>query len=106
MRRTVAAEILTTMPSRSNCRASSTQSHCDSERPSLSGRSQAILTRYNATEGGKDRLTAPASLIVQTIDAPSQKTVDPLAGIANGQPSDIGRVFQGPPIGEQQQYTR
>src|SRR5262249_35831051 len=98
-----AAEILSTMPSRSSCRASSTQSHCDSDRPSLSGRSQAILTSCSATEGGKDRLPSSACLIVQTIDAQSQKTADPPAGIAHGQTCDAGSVFQGPPIGEQQQ---
>src|ERR1043165_1853232 len=101
MRRTVAAEMLSTMPSRTSCRASSTQSHCDSERPSLSGRSQAIFTRCNATEGGKNRLTASACLIVQPIDAQSQETADPLAGIANGQTGDAGSVFQTSAIGQQ-----
>src|SRR6266446_18229 len=42
-----------TTPSRTNCRASSALSHCDKDRPITSGRSQANLTTYNATTGGK-----------------------------------------------------
>src|SRR5262245_58153879 len=77
-----------TMPSRSNCRANSTQSQRDKERPSLSGSSHAILTRYRATSGGKHRLASAAGLISQAIDAVSQETADPLAGVANGQTYD------------------
>src|SRR5713101_4724294 len=42
-----------TTPSWTNCRASSALSHCDKERPTTSGRSQASLTTYNATAGEK-----------------------------------------------------
>src|SRR6266446_7041013 len=42
-----------TTPSQTNCRASSALSHCDRERPTTSGRSQASLTTYNATTGEK-----------------------------------------------------
>jgi hypothetical protein len=39
------------------------QSHCDSERPTSSGRSQAIFTTYIAKSGGKDRLAAASRTI-------------------------------------------
>jgi len=45
IRCTVCGEIESTTPSAFNCLANSAQSQCDSERPTLSGRSQAILTR-------------------------------------------------------------
>jgi hypothetical protein len=40
------------------------QSHWDKDRPSSSGRSQAIFTTYIATSGGKDRLAAASGAIV------------------------------------------
>jgi hypothetical protein len=45
-------------------------------------------------------------LIVQTINAQSQETMDPLPSIANGQTGDAGSVFQGVAIGKQQQHAR
>jgi hypothetical protein len=65
--RTVSAEIDSTTPSRTNCRAISVQSHCDNDRPTSSGRSQAIFTTCIATSGGKDRLTATPGTIVQPL---------------------------------------
>src|SRR6266516_4806182 len=51
MRRTVSAEIACTIPSATNWRAISRQSHWESERPCWSGCSHANLTAYKATEG-------------------------------------------------------
>ena len=56
-------EIDVTTPSSFNWRAISVQSHCDNERPTSSGRSQAIFTTCTATSGGKDRLAAPPRAI-------------------------------------------
>src|SRR5215470_12266736 len=90
MRRTVAAEIDSTTPSRANCRAISMQSHCDSERPRSSGRSQAILTTYSATSGGKGRLAAAPGAIVQAGEATVEEALHPLADMLLGQADQSG----------------
>ena len=41
------------------------QSHCDNDRPSSSGRSQAIFTTWIATSGGKDRLAAASRIVLE-----------------------------------------
>src|SRR3982750_990096 len=100
MRRTVSAEMLGTTPSRTNCRAISVQSHCDSERPSSSGRSQAILTTYIATSGGKDRLAAATGTIVQAGDAAPEEPPDPLAHMLLGQADQPSHLDQRGPLGD------
>src|SRR5262245_10282991 len=102
MRRTVSCEILSTMPSASSWRASSTQSHLARERPSLSGRSHAILTRWSATSGGKDRRASPPPEVVQAIEALSGEAYGPFAGIADGQPCGVGGLLVGVAVGQQQ----
>ena len=97
MCRTVSAEIDFTTPSRTNCRAISVQSHCDNERPSSSGRSQAILTTYIATSGGKDRLAAASGAIVQAVEATLEEPLDPLADMLLGQADQPGHGDQGEP---------
>ena len=79
IRWTVCGEIASTMPSRTNCRASSALSHCDRERPTTSGRSQASLITYNATTGGKNRPSAGAFFVGQTLDARRDKAQRPFA---------------------------
>src|SRR5262249_61078555 len=86
MRRTVSAEMLETTPSRTSCRAISVQSHCDNERPSSSGRSQAILTTYIATSGGKDRLAAAPGAIGEAGGAAVEEPLGPLADSLLGPP--------------------
>src|SRR3954469_15008737 len=100
MRRTVSAEMLDTTPSRTNCRAISVQSHCDKERLSSSGRSQAILTTYIATSGGKDRLAAAAGAIVQAGEAIVEEPLDPLADMLLGQADQPGHGDQGGAFGD------
>src|SRR5688572_23259583 len=68
-----------TTPSRTNCRASSALSHCAKDRPTTSGRSQASLTTYNPTTGGKNRPSAGAFLVVQTVEAVRDKAQRPFA---------------------------
>ena len=100
MRRTVSGEMRSTTPSRTNCRAISAQSHCDKERPSSSGRSQAILTTYNATSGGKDRLAAAPRAIVQAGDAALEEPLDPLAHVLLGQADQAGHLDQRGALGD------
>jgi hypothetical protein len=78
MRRTVSAEMLSTTPLVTSWRAISWQSHCDSERPSLSGNSQAILTAWRATAGGKNRRATGAGSIQQPLKPMLLKASPPL----------------------------
>src|SRR5262249_59813800 len=96
----VAGEIDATTPSRTNWRAISVQSHCERERPSSSGRSQAILTTYIATSGGKDRLTAAPGTIVQASQAAVEESLDPFADMLLGQPDQSSHGDQGGPLGD------
>jgi hypothetical protein len=66
-----------TTPSQTNCRANSALSHCDKDRPITSGRSQASLTTYNATAGGKNRPPAGAFFVVQSVKASGDKAPRP-----------------------------
>jgi hypothetical protein len=85
MRWTVCGEMVATTPSRTNCRASSALSLCDKERPTTSGRSQASLTTYNATTGGKNRPAAGAFFVVQPVDARCNKAQRPFADMSFAQ---------------------
>src|SRR5579883_228725 len=105
MRRTVSGEMLATTPSRTNWLANSRQSHCDSERPSLSGRSQAILTRWRATVGGKDGLAPASRLVGQALQPLGQVTLGPLAGVADGQARAASSVFEGVALVQQQKQA-
>src|SRR3990172_1359155 len=78
VRRTVSEEMESTMPHSMSSRASSAQSQVERLRPILSGRSQAILTRWTATSGGKNRLAPTARLILQPPEALLEKALDPL----------------------------
>src|SRR3954447_6043676 len=95
MRRTVSAAIRSTTPSRASGSARARQSHWDKERPSLSGRSQAILTRCRATEGGKGGLAPAARLVGEALQALGEVAPGPLAGVADGQPGGAGGVLEG-----------
>jgi hypothetical protein len=57
------------------------QSHCDKDRPTSSGRSQAIFTTWIATSGGKDRLAAASGTIAQPLQAIVQEPLDPLPNV-------------------------
>src|SRR5215469_6277482 len=103
MRRTVSCEMLPTTPSASNWRASSTQSHLAREQPSLSGRSQAILTRWSATSGGKDRRASPPPEVVQAVEALPSEAYGPLAGVADGHPHGGGGLLGGGAAGNPRQ---
>src|SRR4051812_31872136 len=95
MRRTVSAEMLATTPSRTSWSASSRQSHWDRERPSFSGRSQAILTRWRATVGGKSGLAPASRLVDETRESLAEVALNPFAGVANGQAGGLGSGFEG-----------
>src|SRR4051812_30117392 len=89
-----------TTPSRTSSRATSAQSHCDSDRPLRSGRSQAILTACSATEGGKDGLAPAPGSVVQARQAVGKEPLDPLADVLLGQ-TDLSRgARQAHPIGD------
>src|SRR6516165_4947638 len=100
MRRTVSAEIDSATPSRISRRAISVQSHWDNERPSSSGRSQAILTTYIATSGGKDRLAAAPGAIGEAGDAAVEEPLDPLADVLLGQADQAGHLDQRGALGD------
>src|SRR5260221_13262171 len=102
MRRTVSCEMLPTTPSASSWRASSTQSDLARERPRLSGRSQAILTRWSAASGGKDRLASPPPEVVQAVEALPSEARGPLAGVADGHPHGVGGLRVSGGVGQQQ----
>jgi hypothetical protein len=103
MRRTVSREMRGTTPSVTNCRAISRQSQKDKERPRSSGRSQAILTRCSATEGGKDRRAAGPRLVVEASQPLASKPLGPLAGVPHAQATPLGGVLQGHSLFQQQQ---
>ena len=103
MRRTVSAEMLGTIPSATNWRAISRQSHSDSERPRSSGRSQAILTRCSATAGGKDRRAAGSRSVVEAGKAVASEAFGPLADMPHAHPAPLGGVLQGQAALEQKQ---
>ena len=102
MRCTVCGEIESTTRSASSCRANSAQSQCDSERPSLSGRSHAILTRWTATSGGKDRRPTGALTVPESVDSVAAKAVDPLVEMASLHADKATRRRDGYSLGEQQ----
>src|SRR5690242_8511451 len=105
MRRTVSAEMLATTPSRTSWPANSRQSHWDKERPSLSGRSQAILTRWSATVGGKDGLS-PASWLVGEARQPlGEIAFGPLAGVAHGETRRVRSVLESMAVVQQHQQA-
>src|SRR4051794_40959993 len=76
--------MLETTPSRANSRAISAQSHWESERPSLSGRSRAILTMWRATEGGKGGLSPASRPIGEAVEALVEEAADPPADMLLG----------------------
>jgi hypothetical protein len=71
-----------TTPSWTNCRASAALSHCDTERPTTSGRSQASLTTYNATTGGKNRPSAGSFFVRQSLEALRHEAQGPFSSMA------------------------
>src|SRR4051794_12226851 len=102
MRCTVCGEIEPTTPSASSWRANSARSQCDSERPSLSGRSHAILTRWTATSGGKDRRPTGALTVPEPGDPVAAEAVDPLVEMASLHADQATRRRDGDPLGERQ----
>src|SRR3954463_7126596 len=76
--------MVATTPSWINWRAISAQPHCDSDRPSVSGRSQAILTMWRATEGGKGGLSPASRPIAQAVEGLVEEAADPLADMLLG----------------------
>jgi hypothetical protein len=76
------------------------QSHCDNDRPSSSGRSQAIFTTYIATSGGKDRLSAASGTVAQSVQAILQEALDPLSYVLLRQVDQPGDMDQWESIGD------
>src|SRR3954464_3720236 len=76
------------------------QSHCDNDRPSSSGRSQAIFTTWIATSGGKDRLSAAPGTIAQPLQAILQEALDPLPHVLLRQVDQTGDVGQWQALGD------
>src|SRR3954467_13955526 len=102
MRCTVCGEIESTTSSAFSRRANSAQSQCDSERPSLSGRSHAILTRCTATSGGKDRRATGSFAIPESGDALLAEAFDPLVEMASFPDDQATCRRDGHPLGEEQ----
>src|SRR5439155_21397161 len=72
---------------------------------SFSGRSQAILTRWRATEGGKAGL-APASRLVGEARKPlAEVALDPLAGVADGEAGGRGSIFESVAVVQEQEQA-
>src|SRR5215831_16334167 len=94
--------MLGTMPSRTNARATSAQSHCDRDRPRRSGRSQASLTACNATAGGKGGLAPAAGSVLQALKALGQEALDPLAEVLLGQSGLACGADKGEAVGDGQ----
>src|SRR5262245_26213498 len=103
MRRTVSTEMLGTIASATSWAASSWQSQKLSDRPCSSGRSQAILTRWSATSGGKDRLAAGSGLVAQARQSLVTVSLGPFADVARAQAAGRGGLLQGPALLEQQE---
>src|SRR4051794_26171985 len=87
--------MLGTTPSAASWRAISRQSQKDRDRPRSSGRSQAILTRCNATSGGKDRLAAGARLVVKAGEPVGPESFGPLAGVPHAHAAEAGDLLEG-----------
>src|SRR5947209_17867634 len=92
-----------TTPSATSWRASSRQSHSDSDRPRSSGRSQAILTRCSATSGGKDRLAAGSGLVVKACEPVGAEPFGPLADVPRAHAAESAGLLQGLALFEQEQ---
>jgi hypothetical protein len=106
MRRTGSGEMLSTRPSCSSCRASSVPSHWERDRPRVSGRSQAIFTRWTATSGGKHRLSAPARLIGKPRPALIEKALEPFADDPSPNPQAPANLRESQALGPQQDNAR
>src|SRR5215469_14652207 len=98
MRRTVSTEMLGTIASATSWAASSWQSQKLSDRPWSSGRSQAILTRWSATAGGKDRLAAGSGLVAKAREALVTIPLGPFSDMAHAQAAGRGGLLQGPAL--------
>src|SRR5947209_399352 len=61
--------MLSTTPSLTSWRAISVQSQSESERPPVSGRSQAILRAWLRTTGGKRRLSTTSFSVLKSLQA-------------------------------------
>src|SRR4051794_39089795 len=103
MRRMVSTEMLGTIASATSWAASSWQSQKLSDRPCSSGRSRAILTRWSATEGGKDRLAAGSRLVAQARESLVAVSLGPFADVAHAQATGRGGLLQGHASLEQQE---
>src|SRR4051812_48861954 len=97
--------MLVTTPSAASCRAISRQSQKDKERPRSSGRSQAILTRCNATTGGKDRLAAGSGLVMKSGEPVVPEPFGPLADVPHAHAAESSGLLQGLAQFEQEQNT-
>src|SRR3954452_16698691 len=97
--------MLGTTPSATSWRAISRQSQVDRERPRSSGRSQAILTRCNATSGGKDRLAAGSGLVSEAVEPMGPESLGPLAGVPHAHAAGPGGLHEGLAPFEQEQET-
>jgi len=76
------------------------------ERPITSGRSQASLTTYNATAGGKNRPAAGSFFVIQPREARGRKAQCPLADMPLASLHLSGGGCKGGAGGQQQHGTR
>lgn len=70
----------------------------------MSGRSQAILTRCHATEGGKDGLSATSWEIEQPVATVGQKATSPFASVLLRHPSGSSVLLEGLALREQEDH--
>ena len=102
MRWTDEGAIESTRPSRFRLRASSAHVHVDSERPMVSGSSQASLTRCVVTSGGKTGWAPGSRSIFQTGQPACLKAATPFADNATLQTQLHRHLTKIDPVGQQQ----
>lgn len=98
------AEIESTIPSRINVLASSTQVQVDSDRPISSGNSHASLTAYVATIGGKKRGPPASWCVGKAAESVLCEPCGPFPHDASCQPDLAADRGQGHTIGDHQDH--
>ena len=92
--------MVSTRPALMISRQISSQSHCESERPTVSGNSQASFTMWIATSGGKAGLASAARQVVESLDACFQIASTPIANMFVGHPDAFHGFAKREPIGD------
>lgn len=105
MRRTVSGDMVETTPAAMSCRARSAQNQWERETPFSSGRSQANLTTWTATSGGKDGSATGSWLIPQTLNPIPMETPGPFINQATGHSHGQGCCGNRFPRSQQQENS-